>query len=298
MCSQSGRGVAPTVNLWPSRVSITQRWRRCGGRNRSRPLRSGAIEVLDRYRSVRPATRGGSTSVADLMTKIRTFINGCNGRKHPFIWTKPRRPDHRQINPKRKHVSTTSLGRPGADRGRATQRVVVLRSERPRPPYDDDVDVRRAAVSAGQEALQAGRWAEAREALRRDVEREPAPEALFGLGVAEWWLGRVEESLRLWEQAFVGYRRSGEPHMAVVTAVYLCLSYRMSLGNDLVAQGWSRRAASLVEEHGLEEVAGWVHLCRAFMANDSGSPARRQGGRWRRRLWLGGTTTPTLSSAR
>ena len=53
-------------------------------------------------------------------------------------------------------------------------------------------------------ALRAGRWAEAREVLRRDVEREPAPDALFGLGVAEWWLGRVEESLRLWEQAFVG----------------------------------------------------------------------------------------------
>jgi hypothetical protein len=58
--------------------------------------------------------------------------------------------------------------------------------------------------------------------------------------VAEWWLGQVEESLRLWEQAFVGYRRSREPHLAVVAAVYLCLSYRMSLGNDVVAQGWSR----------------------------------------------------------
>lgn len=53
--------------------------------------------------------------------------------------------------------------------------------------------------------------------------------------MAEWWLGQIEESLRLWEQAFVGYRRSREPDLAVVTAVYLCLSYRMSLGNDLVA---------------------------------------------------------------
>jgi tetratricopeptide (TPR) repeat protein len=129
-----------------------------------------------------------------------------------------------------------------------------------------------APVSAGQQALQAGHWTEAREALLREVEREPAPEALFGLGVAQWWLGRVEESLRLWERAFAAYQRSRQPQPAVVTAVYLCLSYRMSLGSDVVAQGWSRRAASLVQEHGLEEVAGWVHLCRAFLANDSGSP--------------------------
>jgi DNA-binding CsgD family transcriptional regulator len=135
-----------------------------------------------------------------------------------------------------------------------------------------DVDDGRATPSAGQAALEAGRWGDARDALRREVEREPIPEALFGLGVAEWWLGGIEESLRLWEQAFVGYQRRREPRPAVVTAVYLCLSYQMSLGNDAVAQGWSRRAASLVEEHGLEEVAGWVYLCRAFLANESGAP--------------------------
>jgi DNA-binding NarL/FixJ family response regulator len=145
-------------------------------------------------------------------------------------------------------------------------------SARRRTPYDDEVDDGGAALGAGLVALKAGRWADAREALRREIEREPAPEALFGLGVAEWWLGRIEDSLRLWEQAFVGYQRSGEPQLAVVTAVYLCLSYRMSLGSDLVAQGWCQRAASLVERHGVEEVAGWVHLCRAFLANDSGAP--------------------------
>lgn len=137
--------------------------------------------------------------------------------------------------------------------------------------YDDEVDGR-SEFSAGQRALQAGRWAEAREELRRVAEPASAPEVLFGLGVAEWWLGQVVESLRLWEQAFAGYQRRREPQMAVVTAVYLCLSYRMSLGNDVVAQGWCQRAASLVDEHGLGEVAGWVHLCRAFMANDSGRP--------------------------
>ena len=32
--------------------------------------------------------RGAFPSVRDLMTKIRTFINGWNDRCHPFVWTK------------------------------------------------------------------------------------------------------------------------------------------------------------------------------------------------------------------
>ena len=32
--------------------------------------------------------RGTFASVRDLTTKIRTFINGWNGRAHPFVWTK------------------------------------------------------------------------------------------------------------------------------------------------------------------------------------------------------------------
>jgi DNA-binding CsgD family transcriptional regulator len=134
------------------------------------------------------------------------------------------------------------------------------------------VDEGPSRLSLGLAALQDGRWEAAREELRSLVDRDPAPEALFGLGVAEWWLGRVEESLRLWEQAFAGHQRAREHRLAVVTAVYLCLSYRMSQGNDVVAQGWCGRATSLVEDHDLGEVAGWVHLCRAFLANDSGRP--------------------------
>ncbi|MFZ1410323.1 MAG: IS630 family transposase [Micropruina sp.] len=52
--------------------------------------------------------RGAFPSVADLMTKIRAFINGWNHRKHPFIWTKPANEIIDKINRKRKHVSTTS----------------------------------------------------------------------------------------------------------------------------------------------------------------------------------------------
>ena len=51
--------------------------------------------------------RGSFTSVRDLVTKIRAFITGWNGRRHPFIWTKPADEILDKINRKRKHVSTT-----------------------------------------------------------------------------------------------------------------------------------------------------------------------------------------------
>ena len=49
--------------------------------------------------------RGTFTSVADLVAKIRAFINGWNPRAHPFIWTKPADEILTKIN--RKRISAT-----------------------------------------------------------------------------------------------------------------------------------------------------------------------------------------------
>ena len=50
--------------------------------------------------------RGTFRSVRDLNTKIRTFINGWNDRKHPFIWTKT--PDDVLTKINRKRISAPS----------------------------------------------------------------------------------------------------------------------------------------------------------------------------------------------
>ena len=50
--------------------------------------------------------RGVFPSVRDLTTKIRTFINGWNARKHPFIWTKT--PDEVLAKIKRKQTSSAN----------------------------------------------------------------------------------------------------------------------------------------------------------------------------------------------
>lgn len=121
--------------------------------------------------------------------------------------------------------------------------------------------------------MQSGDWQAARESYRAAAETDRSGEALFGLGVAQWWLGEAEASLRSWEQAYVEFRRESDHAQAVVAAFYLCLGYRMSLGNDVAANGWLERASSLVDEFDVVPLAGWVLLARAYSANDSGDPS-------------------------
>jgi hypothetical protein len=42
--------------------------------------------------------RGVFTSVKDLNTKIRAFIDGGNDRSHPFVWTKTAEEIRRKAN--------------------------------------------------------------------------------------------------------------------------------------------------------------------------------------------------------
>ena len=123
-----------------------------------------------------------------------------------------------------------------------------------------------------QQAIEAGQWVTARQAFEAMLEAEESAEALFGLGIALWWLGETEASLRHWERAYAEFRRCDDPEQAVLAAFYLALAYRMSLGNDAASRGWLGRAASLAEELGLGPMNGWVLVARAYFATDTGHP--------------------------
>ncbi len=127
-------------------------------------------------------------------------------------------------------------------------------------------------VKTGDEALRAGEWAAAERCFRTVLESTEAGEALFGLGIARWWSADTDEALRCWERAYAEFRRRSDPGQAVMCAVYLCLAFRMSLGNDAAALGWAARAAELVEEFQLAPMRGWVLLCRSYLANDEAQP--------------------------
>jgi ATP/maltotriose-dependent transcriptional regulator MalT len=134
-----------------------------------------------------------------------------------------------------------------------------------------------AQLQEAQAAVAAGRWSAAAESFRALLDRDENADALFGLGVALFWLGETKSALRHWERAYVAYRRRGDPAQAVFAAVYLCLAYRMSLGNASAARGWLGRVARLVTDHELSELDGWVLLCRADIASDIGHPRAAEG---------------------
>ena len=129
-----------------------------------------------------------------------------------------------------------------------------------------------ALLATAQEAIETGHWSTAKEAFEALLEPEDSGEALFGLGVALWWLGETEPSLRQLERAYAAFRRRPDPEQALVAAFWLCLSYRMSLGNHAASRGWLGRAASLVEEFELGPMSGWVLIARAYVATDTGDP--------------------------
>jgi tetratricopeptide (TPR) repeat protein len=129
-----------------------------------------------------------------------------------------------------------------------------------------------ALLTRGQQAIEAGQWSTAREAFEAAVEVSESAEALFGLGVALWWLGETEATVRHHECAYAAFRRRPDPKQALLAAFWLCLTYRMSLGNQAASQGWLGRAASLIEEFELGPLSGWVLVARAYLATDSGHP--------------------------
>jgi ATP/maltotriose-dependent transcriptional regulator MalT len=129
-----------------------------------------------------------------------------------------------------------------------------------------------ALLKTGQQAMEAGQWSTAKEAFEAALEASESAEALFGLGVALWWLGETEDTLRHHERAYAAFRRRPDPEQALLAAFWLCLTYRMSLGNRAASQGWLGRAASLIEEFELGPLSGWVLIARAYLATDSGHP--------------------------
>jgi DNA-binding CsgD family transcriptional regulator/predicted negative regulator of RcsB-dependent stress response len=147
--------------------------------------------------------------------------------------------------------------------------------------YDHSVSGQpEALLQRGRAQLAAGQWSEARTSFDMALQREESAEALFGLGVALWWLGETEPSLQRWAESFAAHRRRHDESAAVRSAVYLSLAYQMSLGNGAAARGWLGRAASLVKDFGLEDLEGWVLLCRAYLATDGGRP--REAAAWAR----------------
>jgi ATP/maltotriose-dependent transcriptional regulator MalT len=128
-------------------------------------------------------------------------------------------------------------------------------------------------IERAQEALDAGDWVTAKRAYEQRLEQGDVAQALFGLGVAEWWLGETRASLRHHERAYALFHREPDPERALLAAFWLCLTYRMSMGNLAASQGWLGRAASLVDEFDMGPLGALVRIARADLATETGHPA-------------------------
>jgi DNA-binding CsgD family transcriptional regulator len=125
-------------------------------------------------------------------------------------------------------------------------------------------------VAAGQEALEAGRWEEARVAFAAALAEEETPEALDGMGAALWWLGETRASIAHTERAYAGFRRAGDALAAAVAAMSLCVTWSANFDNPPAAGGWLARAERLMEDADPNPLQGWLWLLRGYLDPDPG----------------------------
>lgn len=124
------------------------------------------------------------------------------------------------------------------------------------------------SVAAGNAALQAGRWQDARVAFAAALQKQETAEALLGMGEALWWLGEPHPSVEYHERAYAAFRRAGDAPRAAWTAMWLCLAYRSDFGNPAAASGWLARAERVLQDVDPGPLWGWLWLVRAGDPDD------------------------------
>lgn len=123
-------------------------------------------------------------------------------------------------------------------------------------------------MAEGGEALQQARWADAAAAFAGVLDVAQIGEALFGLAEAHWWLGQLGESVAYRERAFKCFSERGDAFQAASAALALCFDYGKQFGNAVAAGGWLAQASRLVDDHGLEQLGGWITFATSFACED------------------------------
>jgi len=125
----------------------------------------------------------------------------------------------------------------------------------------------RDELTEGARALERGDWPVARTAFETVLQAGESAEALDGLGLALWFLGRVGEGIAARERAFDAYVRVRQCDQAAHMAVWVSHQH-LTAGRASAARGWLERAERALE--GLDACAGrgWVAVERARHAGN------------------------------
>jgi ATP/maltotriose-dependent transcriptional regulator MalT len=111
------------------------------------------------------------------------------------------------------------------------------------------------------ELLESAQWEAARDAFEAALQEEDTPDAHDGLGLALWFLGRVEEGIAARERAFDGFVRQDRCDVAARAAAWVSHQYLLA-GRASAARGWLSRAERALEDTRCEG-HGWVTVERA-----------------------------------
>jgi class 3 adenylate cyclase len=112
-------------------------------------------------------------------------------------------------------------------------------------------------LHAARDAASRHAWREAYDAYSSAERSELTPDDLERLAAAAWWTGRLDEAIRLREQAYAAFAAAGEKLRAAQTA--LTLSWDQSgRGAFAVSHGWFANAERLLAE--APESAGHARL--------------------------------------
>ncbi len=124
-------------------------------------------------------------------------------------------------------------------------------------------------VESGWQALARGKWDEALDWFGRD---ENDPEALEGIGVAQWWLDDADATLAARERAYRLFRTAGDRVGAARVASSLAWDSLLFGGRPAVARGWLERAARLLADEPLCPEHAWLAVREAEVALNAGTP--------------------------
>lgn len=135
-------------------------------------------------------------------------------------------------------------------------------------------------LGQGFEALATGGWSAARDAFESVLADSDVPEAMYGLASALFWLGDMPGTIASYERAFAAFGKRPDPMYAAACALALVLHNKQHLGNRAAANGWLRRATTLIEDNAIEPLRAGLLVVRAYETDDA---AQREA--WGRQGW-------------
>jgi DNA-binding CsgD family transcriptional regulator len=104
------------------------------------------------------------------------------------------------------------------------------------------------ALDSARAAFERGEFDTARELYEAALQEERSGEVLDCLGQALWFLCEIDAGIARREEAYADFRRAGELGRAAEIALWLVVEQTTSLGNEVAAGGWFKRAERLLAE--------------------------------------------------